>query len=91
MKHTPEQFPPEPDGVRWLKMFNRDDLIGKEVTLPSGRTIMAEDFPSLSKDGANTMYVLEQLGPDHPLYAKHYPIAQEYLEKYFGPPPADQV
>lgn len=84
---------PEPDGIRWLKMLGREDLVGKEFTLPSGRTIFAEDFPAVSKDGANMMYVLEHVketsGTDDPLYANNMPIAREFVEKYFGPPPTE--
>ena len=82
------------DGARWLTMCGRADTIGKWFTLPSGRTIQAEQFPEVSEEGAKMMFVLEKIqeqqGPDHPLYRQYMPLAQDFVTKYFGPPPEQQ-
>lgn len=91
---SPEFSHDVPDGVRWLTMCGRADTIGKWFTLPSGRTIQAEQFPEVSEQGAQTMFTLEKIqelfGTDHPLYQEHMPQAQGFITKYFGPPPEQQ-
>lgn len=85
MGHTNEQLPVESDGARWLRMLDREDIIGTSFTLKDGKVISAEDFTeACPEDACNMLYAMEQLGPEHPLYQQNLPMAKHILETYFG-------
>lgn len=84
---SPEKVrtPEEPDGVRWLKMLGRGDLIGSMCTLKDGRVVAAQDFADACPEYAiDMLYAMEQLGPEHPLYIENEPTAQHAIESYLG-------
>ena len=90
LRSSPEFSSEMSDGARWLTMCGRSDAIDKSCTLRDGRKITGQDFPSVSEEGAKMMFVLEKIGPHHPLYQQFMPQAQDFITKYFGPPPEQQ-
>ena len=85
MTHETAPLVPEPDGVRWLKMLDREALIGSHFTLKDGTVLKAEDFAAACPDYAiDLLYVMEQLGPDHEEFKENYAGAQHAVDVYLG-------
>lgn len=91
MTNSYEDFPEEKDGIRWLKMLGREDAIGKEVMLPDGRSLLAEDFTEVCPGNAiDLMYGLEYAEPNDPDLPLALKNAQDIISRYVGPQPVDE-
>lgn len=63
MAYAEQRPEPEPDGVRWLKLIGRGDLIG----VPTKHGQPAEEFPSLCPQNAVDVFIsLESLKINDP-------------------------
>ena len=85
MLHETAPSTPEPDGIRWLKMLDRESLIGSEFTLKDGTVVKAEDFALACPEYAvNLLYVMEKLGPQDEVFTDNFAGAQHAVDLYLG-------